>query len=294
MRWRRIIRPSFWPRCRQEVDLKISEAIFNYKNSLDGADNPMRDLRKIMEWVLDLAPGRLSLVSNDPISADQLERFEAAVEMRRNGCPVSRIIGERAFWTHVFRVTDAVLDPRPETEVLVRAALEHPADTVLDLGTGSGCILISVLSEISGAHGTGTDISTSALTVAEENARRIGVADRMRLQQSDWLGSVEGPFGLVLSNPPYIAQTEMDGLSREVRCFDPENALTDGADGLIAYRRICGEIGRVLAPGGWLMVEIGPTQGKDVSALFAAAGLKDVTVLPDLDGRDRVVKGRAP
>ncbi len=215
--------------------------------------------------------------------------FAAVVERRARREPVSQILGCRAFWTHDFIVTADVLDPRPETETLVEAALSAHFDRMLDLGTGSGCILLSLLAERGGATGTGTDLSPAALAVARRNAVATGVGARATFLRSDWLGSVEGGFDLIVSNPPYIADDEMAGLAPEVRDWEPHLALTPGGDGLDAYRRIAREAPGHLLPGGRLMVEIGPAQAAAVSRLFGRAGLTAVATIRDLGGRDRVI-----
>jgi release factor glutamine methyltransferase len=203
-------------------------------------------------------------------------------------------VGARAFWGREFRVTRDVLDPRPETETLVALALAEPFARVLDLGTGSGCILVTLLAERPGAQGVGTDISPQALLIAGENAARHGVEGRVVLTPSDWFADIGGRYDLIVSNPPYIAEGEMAGLAPEVRDFEPRGALTDEGDGLGAYRVLAAGAPGHLAPGGRLLVEIGPTQGAAVSRLFAEAGLERVAVHPDLDGRDRVVAARRP
>ena len=177
---------------------------------------------------------------------------------------------------------------------MVEAALEGPFGRLLDLGTGSGCIAVTLLGEREQATAMAGDLSEDALTVASGNAARHGVSDRLTLVQSDWYDATPGNFDLVVSNPPYIAEAEMGGLSVEVRDHDPRMALTDGGDGLSAYRAITAGINAVLDPGGRLLVEIGPAQGDAVSALFRGAGLEDIRVLPDLDGRDRAVSGYRP
>ncbi|WP_298433869.1 peptide chain release factor N(5)-glutamine methyltransferase [uncultured Jannaschia sp.] len=222
-----------------------------------------------------------------------LGHFAAAIERRAAREPVSHITGRRAFWDHEFRVTPDVLDPRPDTETLVEAALAGPFDRVLDLGTGSGCILLSLLAARPDATGTGTDISEAALGVARDNAERLGVTDRVTLRRADWLDGIDGPFDLIVSNPPYIAEAEMADLSPEV-LREPRIALTPGGDGLDPYRIIACDAPARLAPFGRLMVEIGPTQGAAVAALWRAAGLGDVEIRSDLDGRDRVVIGGNP
>jgi len=228
---------------------------------------------------------------SQPLSLPAQAAFAAAIEARAARQPVSQILGWREFWKHRFRVTRDTLDPRPETETLVAAALELPWDSVLDLGTGTGAILLSLLAERPGARGMGVDMSQAALDVARGNAQALGIA--ADFGRSDWFSAVGGQFGLIVSNPPYIALDEMAALSPEVRDWEPRAALTDGGDGLGAYRAIIAGAGAHLLPGGWLAVEIGPTQGAAVAALMAAAGLRRITLRPDLDGRDRVVMGQS-
>ena len=219
-------------------------------------------------------------------------KFAAAVKSRASRQPMSHILGYRDFWKHRFRVTPDVLDPRPETETLVELALATPFRRLLDLGTGSGCLLISLLAEQPEAKGVGTDISPEAVLIAGENAAKIGVADRLILPISRWFDSVGGRFDLIVSNPPYIALDEMAGLSPEVRDHEPRVALTDEGDGLGAYRIIAAGAADHLTLDGRILVEIGSTQAKSVTALFRSAGLEHVQVHPDLDGRDRVVSAR--
>ncbi len=218
--------------------------------------------------------------------------FSDLVERRAGREPFSHIAGYRDFWKHRFRVDAHVLDPRPETELLVELALEAPFAKVLDLGTGSGCIVISLLAERPQAHGVGTDVSETAVLLAGENAAEIGVIDRLVLPLSDWFEDVGGRFDLIVSNPPYIAADEMAGLAPEVRDFEPRGALTDEGDGLSAYRAIAAGAADHLTDEGRLLVEIGAGQGAAVSEIFRAAGLAHVAVHTDLDGRDRVVSAR--
>ena len=258
-----------------------------------GAEGAARDLRLLLAFAIGIAPDRLTLVLNDPLPEAAIARFEAAVAARAARQPVSQIVGGRLFWGRWFRVTPDVLDPRPETETLIAAALDGAFSRVLDLGTGSGAILITLLAERSGAVGTGVDLSRNALSVATGNAVSLSVADRTSFLQSDWLGAVSGSFDLVVANPPYISEAEMSGLSPEVRQWEPRLALTPGGDGLEAYRSILRDVRRVLAPSGRLLLEIGAGQGAAVAALCRTAGLQAVTVLQDMDGRDRVVSAIA-
>jgi release factor glutamine methyltransferase len=255
-----------------------------------GIDGAAGDARRLMAHALGIAPDRLALHLRDALDRDARARFDAAIAARVRRQPVSQITGRRRFWGRDFGVTGDVLDPRPETETLVAAALQHaPAARVLDLGTGSGCILLTLLSEWPHARGTGTDISDAALAVAAANARALGVADRAALLRADWTDGVTGPFDLIVSNPPYIAADEMAALAPEVRDWEPPGALTPGGDGLAVYRAILPALPGLLAPAGRVFLEIGPTQSAAVCALARAAGLAGTAILTDMDGRDRVV-----
>jgi release factor glutamine methyltransferase len=203
---------------------------------------------------------------------------------------VAQITGQRAFWGRQFRVTAEVLDPRPETECLIEAALALRWSRVLDLGTGSGCILLTLLAERKSATGLGTDISAAALAVARGNAAGLGLASRAEFRLADWWQGVEGRFDLIVANPPYIAAAEMADLAPEVRLWEPAGALSPGGDGLAAYRALAAGALEHLGPGGHMLLEIGPSQGRAVPALLAQSGLDGAEVLPDLDGRDRVVR----
>ena len=254
-----------------------------------GVDDAARDGRLLLAHAMGIDPGRLNLVIGDGLDPAAATRFEAALVAREKRQPVSQITGQRLFWGRSFVVTPNVLDPRPETEVLVQAALDRGFRRMLDLGTGSGCILLSCLADVTVATGLGVDISNAALAVARTNAQRLGVGNRVAFQQADWCEGVAGLFDLIVSNPPYIASGEMAGLAPEVRDWEPHLALTPGGDGLAAYLRIAAEAPSRLSVGGRLMVEIGPTQGAAVGAMFAAQGLDGIEILADFDQRDRVV-----
>ena len=224
------------------------------------------------------------------VASPELETaYGRVIDARAARQPVSQIIGRRAFWEHEFIVTRDTLDPRPETETLVDEALKLPWTSVLDLGTGTGAILLSLLAARPGSTGMGTDISEAALDVARRNAHLIGVTARLAV--SDWFGAVNGRFDLIVSNPPYIALDEMGELAPEVGKWEPRQALTDGADGLSAYRVIAGQAAGYLTPHGHVLVEIGHTQGKAVASIFRDHGAK-THCLSDLDGRDRVISAR--
>lgn len=258
-----------------------------------GIEAPARDARLLLAHAAGLSPDRLTLHLPDALSPGAAQRFGAAVAARIARQPVSQITGRRLFWGRAFRVTQDTLDPRPETEVLVAEALSRPFVRVLDLGTGTGCILLTLLAECQSATGVGVDLSDPALAVAQENAATLGLGPRATFTRSDWWSGVTGQFDLIASNPPYIAADEMAGLSPEVRDWEPHLALTPGGDGLDAYRAIAGGAMSHLSPGGRLMVEIGPEQGAAVAALFSAAGLVNAAIRPDLERRDRVVVAEA-
>lgn len=247
------------------------------------------DARMLLAHAAGLTRDKLHRLELADFTPEFEARYDALIARRANGEPVSKILGYRDFWSYRFHVTPDVLDPRPETECLIALALKAPFSQVLDLGTGSGAILLTLLAERPGAKGTGADLSPAALQVAAKNAEALGVAERADLIVSDWFSQVEGQFDLIVSNPPYIAIEEMSGLSRDVLGFDPRMALTDEGDGLSVYRLLAAQSGAWLRPGGRIIVEIGPSQGAAVREFFEAAGFAQVQVHPDLDGRDRNV-----
>lgn len=258
-----------------------------------GVEDPAGDARRLMAHALGLDTGRVTLVAADPLAPEAEVRFAAALAARAARQPVAQITGRRLFWGRVFHVTPDVLDPRPETETLIAAALEEPFLRVLDLGTGSGCILLSLLAERSGATGLGIDRSAAALAVARRNAADLGLEDRAALAPGDWTDGLSERFDLVVSNPPYIAAAEIAGLAPEVRDWEPLEALSPGEDGLAAYCRIVSEVGALLAPGGRLILEIGPTQAEAVGSLLRRAGFSPLGLRHDLDGRPRAILVRS-
>ena len=256
-----------------------------------GVPEAAQDARKLLAHALGIAADRLTLILPDPLPEPAHATFENLVAARCRRQPLAQIIGQRLFWGRWFEVTGDVLDPRPETECLIAAALGQQFSRVLDLGIGSGAILLSLLAERPAATGIGVDLSPAALVIAAANARRLGLEDRVDLILSDWFDAVSGRFDLIVANPPYIAGDELALLAPEVRDWEPHLALSPGADGLAAYRRIVAAAPGQLAPNGVLMVETGPTQSTDVAGLFRLAGFAAIEVLADMDGRDRVVLG---
>lgn len=254
-----------------------------------GVADPARDARLLLAHAARIDATRITLIAPEALSPEIAERFDALVSLRAVRVPVSHLVGERAFYGRRFKISKDVLDPRPDTETLIEAALSEPFEHVLDLGVGSGNILVTLLAERRDATGVGVDLSEAACLQASANAVLHGVADRARIQTSDWFSDIQGQFDLIVSNPPYIAADEMPELEPEVRRYEPHMALTDGADGLKAYRKIADGVMAHLAPKGRVIVEIGPSQGAAVMALFAQAGLTGIGLLRDLDGRDRVI-----
>ncbi|MBI1172817.1 peptide chain release factor N(5)-glutamine methyltransferase [bacterium] len=271
--------------------LTLRDGIFTLREA--GIEDAPRDARLLMARAMNVPADRLTLHLQNPLAPAMAQAFARLIEARAARQPMAQILGERLFWGRSFEVTRDTLDPRPETEVLVQEALSRPFQSMLDLGTGSGCILISCLMERPDATGLGTDLSDAALRVAARNAARHGLT-RAKFALSNWFRRIEGRFDLIVSNPPYIAAAEMPHLSPEVRGWEPASALTPGGDGLAAYRAIAAGLAAHLQPGGRVLLEIGPTQGAAVTALLRKQGLTDLRILPDLDGRDRVVSAQNP
>ena len=259
-----------------------------------GVQDPARDARILLAHAARIEASRVTLIAPEDLDPDVAERFEQLVALRAVRVPVSHLLGEREFYGRRFKVSKEVLDPRPETETLIEAALAEPFERVLDLGLGSGCILVTLLAEMPQATGLGVDLSEAACLQASANAVLHRVEARADIQQSDWFSNVTGRFDLIVSNPPYIALDEMAGLSPEVREHEPDMALTDGRDGLSAYRVLAAGLRDHLRPGGRVCLEIGPTQGPAVADMLQRSGLSDIAILSDLDGRDRVVFARNP
>lgn len=264
--------------------------------------DPLRDARILTGGVLDLDLTAMVLQSDRLVSVDENDRIAAAARRRCGGEPVHRILGVRAFFGLDLQLSDATLEPRPDTEILVEVA-QPIARTftgraggcrILDLGTGSGAIVLALLAEVSDATGVATDISAAALRTAQANAERLGLAGRLETVESNWFDDVDGVFDLIVSNPPYIRSGEIPKLGHEVREFDPLRALDGGADGLNAYRAIARGADGHLELGGHLVLETGFDQHETVIAVFGDCGFICRSRIRDLGGKDRVlVFGRA-
>ena len=262
-----------------------------------GVDSPVLDARLLLEAGAGVS--RLDIVT-DPrraISDEQVHAVDVLTKRREAREPVSHILGRKHFWTLDLAVSANVLTPRPETEFVVEAGLQEtlPADAphrILDLGTGSGAIMLALLKERPNAT-VAIDISEEALAVVRANAEQLGVAERLQAGQGNWAEHIDERFDLVVSNPPYIRTSDIDGLEPEVSRFEPRVALDGGADGLAAYRIIAAALPSLLKPGGAFALEVGAGQAESVKALAEEAGLATGEPRRDLSGIPRVVVGRA-
>jgi release factor glutamine methyltransferase len=264
-----------------------------------GVDGPVIDARLLVEAAAEASRADIIADPQRVLTDEQAERLKDYVSRREAREPVSHILGRRGFWKIMLRVTPDVLTPRPDTETLVELVLrdlpENRPFSLLDLGVGSGTILLSILAERPAGKGLGVDVSSEALAVARDNAASLGLARQVALLRGDWTAGLgASSFDIVVSNPPYIRSAEIDGLQPEVRDHEPRLALDGGADGLDAYRRLAPEMLRVLRPGGRFLVEIGHDQSAEVEALFRGAGGVSVATVKDLANRDRVVHGVKP
>lgn len=262
-----------------------------------GIESPVIDARLLLEAGAGVS--RLDIIT-DPrreLTDAQVAAVEALAARRAAREPVSHILGRKGFWRLDLAVTPAVLTPRPETETLVEVALAlAPADRplrVLDLGVGSGAVLLAILNERPLARGVGVDLSPAALAVARANGAALALNDRIDWREGGW-DCAEGPFDLIVSNPPYIPSGEIDALAPEVSRYEPRLALDGGADGLDAYRALAPFVARALAPGAGFALEVGKGQSEAVAALARAEGLGEIAIHDDLLGIGRVVAGRKP
>jgi release factor glutamine methyltransferase len=280
------------------VTLTLVQAWKQAKSRLEaaGLTGPVIDARMLVEAAAEATRSDIVTDPHRPLTEAQEATLEAYLSRREHREPVSHILGRKGFWKIMLGVNSHVLTPRPDTEMVVDVALkdfpEHAPWAVLDLGVGSGAILLAILAERPAAKGLGVDVSEEALAVARDNAASLGLAGRLALLRGDWAdGLAEANFDLVVANPPYIASEVIETLEPEVRQWEPRLALDGGADGLDAYRTLAPQILRVLKPGGRFAVEIGYDQKAAVEALFEAAGAVEVRTVRDLGDRDRVVAG---
>jgi len=259
-----------------------------------GVEAARLDARLLLAAAMETSPERLVGEPDAAPSAAARERFAAGVARRIAREPVSRILGRREFWSLAFGIGPATLDPRPDSETLVSAALARVADrnarlSLLDLGSGSGCLLLALLSELPNARGLGVDLAPAAVAVATRNADALGLAGRARFLVGDWDRGIGGRFDLVVSNPPYISRSAIAALAPEVALHEPRLALDGGADGLDGHRAVADALRRRLAPDGLALVEIGAEQADMAPVIYAARGLVPIGCEKDLAGMPRVL-----
>ena len=263
-----------------------------------GVETPKRDAELLLCHVLDCDRAHLIGHSDELLGEAHANAFDRLIARREAREPVSQILGTKEFWSLNFGVSRAVLSPRPESETLIEAVLDHVADRskpmrLLDLGTGTGCLLLTLLHELSASTGLGVDASDDALTLARDNAKRLSLDDRAAFQSGDWANGLTGPFDIVVSNPPYIETATLAGLEPEVALWEPVAALDGGADGLDAYRRIVMQVGPILTEGGIVVLEHGPGQADVIAELANQGGLSVIGRRRDLGDRERclILKG---
>jgi release factor glutamine methyltransferase len=284
------------PQRQEPVAPTIATAIEHATRRLAraGVLNPRQDARLLIAHALGAGVEVLLGYPERELSGEQIREIAALVGEREKRRPIAQILGRREFWSREFTVTADVLDPRPDSESLIEALLAHIPDrnaplTVLDFGTGTGCLLLALLSELPQARGFGVDISPAACDVARKNAHALGFESRANFAIGDWGGEVSGSFDVIVANPPYIPSGEIASLEPEVARFEPKLALDGGDDGLDAYRSLAPDIGRLLADAGIAVVEIGMGQETEINGIFEAAGLQPLCRQRDLAGKIRAL-----
>lgn len=266
-----------------------------------GIENARMDARILLSNAAEVDGSRITAWPEDVVTNDRAAKFRDMVARRLKREPVSRILGQRDFWRHSFKLSPETLDPRPDSETIVELALDwledEDAPTVLDFGTGTGCLLLSIVGDLQNANGLGVDISEGAVACARENAKLLDLADQVEFRVSNWDSAItdeerQTGFDLVVSNPPYITQADMEVLSPEVREYDPRLALTDEGDGLSAYRILSQVAFSLVKPAGFVIFEIGQGQEDDVARLLVEAGFVGVEYREDLGGIVRCVAAK--
>ena len=256
-------------------------------------EEPWQDARRLADEAC------MRLLGRRPVPHEQLDEqvatfLENWIGQREQRRPVSQIIGRRPFFDFEFEINSDVLDPRPESELLVESGLSLRPNRILDLGTGSGCLLLSLLGELSDATGLGIDISDASLAIANSNSRRLGLHGRAEFQLSNWLEQVVGHFDLIVANPPYLSAQEYEDSPPELRLWEPPIALTSGGDGLSSYREISRKAADHLSDNGSMLLEIGPGRRQSVERILEGDGWTISDIAFDLDGRPRCLSASAP
>jgi release factor glutamine methyltransferase len=262
-----------------------------------GVDTPRLDAILLLAEASAMSEDRIRSRPEAPLTPEAAATFEVMLRRRLRREPVSKIIGRREFWSLEFRTSPDVLDPRGDSETLVAGVLVAIPDRaaslrIVDFGTGSGCLLLSLLHELPNATGVGIDVSPPALAIAQDNADRLGMSSRCIFRLGSWGRGIEGTFDILISNPPYIESGVVPGLEPEVADYDPLLALDGGADGLDAYRALLPDMARLGVKDAFAALEIGMGQDVAVGHLLAGSGFGEIAVLPDLSGIGRVVTGR--
>jgi len=263
-----------------------------FKLSHSGIESAARDARVLTAYALEVPISDLSLKINDKVSSNIISKLEKLILRRINREPISKILGRREFWGRTFSINKNVLDPRGDTETLIDYVIEKPVKTVLELGTGSGVIAVTLACAWKEVQVTAVDISEDALLLAQINAEKFNVENKIQFLKSDWFENVEGIFDMIISNPPYIGWVEQDKISAEVKKYDPEIALFAGYDGFDAYKKIIPSLSKFLNKDGLVVLEIGASQSSQVKDIMSSSGFFDVEIVKDLSGKDRAVAAK--
>ena len=263
-----------------------------FKLSHSGIESAARDARVLTAYALEVPISDLSLKINDKVSSNIISKLEKLILRRINREPISKILGRREFWGRTFSINKNVLDPRGDTETLIDYVIEKPVKKVLELGTGSGVIAVTLACAWKEVQVTAVDISEDALLLAQINAEKFNVENKIQFLKSDWFENVEGIFDMIISNPPYIGWVEQDKISAEVKKYDPEIALFAGYDGFDAYKKIIPSLSKFLNKDGLVVLEIGASQSSQVKDIMNSCGFFDVEILKDLSGKERAVAAK--
>jgi release factor glutamine methyltransferase len=252
------------------------------------------DARILLEFSLNISHEQIILNPDKELTNKELEHYKTLLERRFKGEPISHILGKRSFWNYEFTINKNVLDPRPDSEALIESVLKIFPDkniklNILELGIGSGCLIITLLKEFQNAKGTGIDISSKALKIAQKNAENLNVSNRLNLIKSDWFNKINGKFDLIISNPPYIPSKQIEALQTEVKDYEPILALDGGKDGLDYYRKTAEQSSNFLNKNGYICLEIGQNQYKDVIEIFKQQGFSVEFYKKDLANIERII-----